>query len=355
MRKENDYNYFIDFIKFIFSLIIVLYHTWVFSYGYGYGLFNYGYLAVGFYFIVTGYLMMQTLEKEKNSKEKIGIRTIKFIRKKIGGIFPYILFSFIVGSIIIYAEDCLNLSFWLKNNMIAEIAQIGILGFKFSINGATWYISAMLVALSFLYPLAIKFKDNYYTLIAPLLLLFFMWLVYSFGIKIDSPTEINFIGFNGLYKSFIFLLLGNISYFVTKKLKSISFNKTGKIVLTIIEVFLLINLICTMHFYMFGTITFAVMTLLLVVITFSGKSYSKEIFNKPFYKKLGTFGFIMYLNNMYFRSAIRHSTLSFRYRNFIILYVGLTVAMSLLAYYLVPILTNLCKRIFIILKRKLIS
>ena len=83
--------------------------------------------------------------------------------------------------------------------------------------------------------------------------------------------------------------------------------------------------------------------------------YSKDIFNKPFYKKLGTFGFIMYLNNMYFRTAIRHSTLSFRYRNFIILYVGLTVAMSLLAYYLVPILTNLCKRIFISLKRKLIS
>lgn len=355
MKKENDYNYFIDFVKFIFSIIIVFYHTWVFSYGYGYGLFNYGYLAVGFYFIVTGYLMMQSLEKEKNSKEKIGIRTIRFIRKKIGNIFPYILFSFIVGSIIIYAEDCLNLSFWLKNNMLAEISQIGILGFKFSINGATWYISAMLVALSILYPLAVKFKDNYNTLVAPLLLIFFLWLVNSFGIKIDSPTEINFIGFNGLYKAFIFLILGNMSYFVTKKFKTLNFNKTGKVVLTIIEAALLISLICNMHFYMFGTIAFALMTLLLVVIAFSGKSYSNKIFSSPFYKKLGTFGFIMYLNNMYFRTAIRHSTLSFRYRNFVILYFGLTFAMSLLIYYLVPILTRLCKRLFIFFKRKLIS
>ena len=61
-----------------------------------------------------------------------------------------------------------------------------------------------------------------------------------------------------------------------------------------------------------------------------------------------------YLNNLYFRTAINHSTLSFRYRNFIILYVGLTVAMSLLAYYLVPTLHKLCKRIFLCLKRKIV-
>ena len=65
--------------------------------------------------------------------------------------------------------------------------------------------------------------------------------------------------------------------------------------------------------------------------------------------------FIMYLNNLYFRTAINHSTLSFRYRNFIILYVGLTVAMSLLVYYLVPTLHKLCKRIFLCLKRKIVS
>lgn len=355
MKKENDYNYFIDFIKFIFSIIIVLYHTWMFSEGYGHGLFNYGYLAVGFYFIVTGYLMSQSLSKEKKVNEKIGIKTLKFLYKKIASIFPYILFSFIVGTLIIYKNETFSFEFLTKNYIVAELLQFGILGFRFAINSPTWYISAMLVSLAILYPLALKYKDNYNTLIAPLLLILVLGICYSFDIAIDSPLENDFIFLNGLYKGFIFTLLGNISYTITNWLKKINFKRTGKVLLTIIEFVLLICLICTMHFNFMGTIMFALMLLILVIIAFSGKSYSNKLFSLPFYKTLGKFGFIMYLNNLYFRTAINHSTLSFRYRNFIILYVGLTVALSLLAYYLVPTLHKLCKRIFLCLKRNIVS
>jgi peptidoglycan/LPS O-acetylase OafA/YrhL len=71
MKKQVSYNYFIDLLKFIFSVIIVFYHSWIFTGEYGAGFFNHGYLAVDFYFIVTGYLMMQSIAKEKDGNQKI--------------------------------------------------------------------------------------------------------------------------------------------------------------------------------------------------------------------------------------------------------------------------------------------
>lgn len=351
MKKTANYNYFIDLLKFIFSVLIVFYHSWIFTGEYGAGFFNYGYLAVDFYFIVTGYLMMQSIEKEKSSKDCLGIKTLKFIYKKIAGIFPYILFSFIIGAVLIYKTDIFSLRVLTANNFISEILQIGTLGLGYPINSATWYISAMLISLFCLYPLANKFKDNYNTLIAPLLLFLFLAICYSFNIIIDDPINKVALGLNGLYKGFIFILLGNISYGVVKHLEKMDFTRLGKIVLTICELILLFLLITTMHFNFLGTIVVTLITFILVTLVFSGKSYSKQIFNFPFFKKLGFFGFIMYLNNVYLRIPLLNSGLNLSYKEYVVLFVGLTVAISLLSYYLVPIFVKLGKRILLYFKK----
>lgn len=354
MKKKSDYNYFIDLLKFVFSIIIVLYHTWPFAGGYGLGVFNYGYLAVDFYFIVTGYLMMQSIEKDNNKKENLGVKTLKFIYKKIAGIFPYILFAFILGALLIYRTNIFSVRIVTANAFVSEILQLGVLGQGFPINSSTWYISAMLLALFCLYPLANKFKENYSTLIAPLLLLLGLGICYSFNINTDDPiTKIGF-ALNGLYKAFIFILLGNISYAVTKYLKNIKFTKIGEVLLSIIEITLVLLLIRTMHFNMFGSIVVAIMTILLIIITFSGKSYSKNLCNSPIFKKLGTIGFLMYLNNIYFRTALLVGNFQFSYKKYVVIYVGLTFAVSLLAYYLIPVLVKLFKKFLILMKKIII-
>lgn len=68
VQKETNYNYIIDALKFVFSFIIVIYHSWCFSGTWGNGYFQYGFLAVDFYFIVTGYLMMNSINKKKIKK-----------------------------------------------------------------------------------------------------------------------------------------------------------------------------------------------------------------------------------------------------------------------------------------------
>lgn len=351
MKKTANYNYFIDLLKFIFSILIVFYHSWIFTGEFGSGFFNHGYLAVDFYFIVTGYLMMQSIEKEKKSKESIGLKTIKFIYKKIASIFPYILFAFILGTILLYKSDILSIRLMTANNLISEILQIGTLGLGIPINGAAWYISAMLICLFCLYPLANKFKENYIYLIAPLLLFLFLGICYSFDIVVNDPANKVFIGLNGLYKGFIFIILGNISYEVVKWFKKVNFTKVGRIFLTIIELLLLFMLIATMHLNFLGTIVVALVTFALVTIVFSERSYSKEIFNFPFFKKLGFFGFIMYLNNVYLRTPLLNSGLNIGYKKYFILFVGLTFAISLLSYYLVPLFIKLWQKCLLYFKK----
>lgn len=355
MKKTANYNYFIDLIKFVFSVIIVFYHSWIFTGEYGLGFFNHGYLAVDFYFIVTGYLMMQSIAKEKDTKTSLGIQTLKFLYKKFASLFPYILFSFILGCLLIYKTDLLSLSTITSNNLVSEILQIGVLGLGYPINGATWYLSAMLIVLLCLYPLAKKYKDNYSTLVVPLLLALMLGLVYSSGMIINDPANKVLFGLNGLYKGFIFILLGNISYSLVKWCDRFEFTNLGKTVLTVVEFLLLFLLIMTMHYNVFGTIVVALITLLLVTLVFSGKSYTKKMFNLPFIKKLGFFGFIMYLNNVYLRSPILNLGLDLKYKEYVLLFLGITFAISLLAYYLVPVFVKLFKRFLLFLKNAFIK
>ena len=354
MKKQTSYNYFIDLLKFIFSVIIVFYHSWIFTGEYGAGFFNHGYLAVDFYFIVTGYLMMQSIAKEKETKEALGLQTLKFVYKKIASLFPYILFSFILGCILIYKSDILSLSVVTSNNLVSEILQIGVLGLGYPINGATWYLSSMLIVLMCLYPLAKKYKTNYQTLVVPLLLALVLCLVYSSGMVINDPANKVLFGLNGLYKGFIFILLGNISYSIVSWLEKFEFTKCGKILLTICEFILLFLLITTMHYNLFGTIVVALITLMLVTLVFSGKSYTKKMFNLPFLKKLGFFGFIMYLNNVYLRGPLLNSGLDISYKEYVLLFLGITFAISLLTYYIVPLFVKILKNILVFLKSKLI-
>lgn len=354
MKKQTTYNYFIDLLKFVFSVIIVFYHSWVFTGEYGLGFFNHGYLAVDFYFIVTGYLMMQSISKEKESKECLGIQTLKFTFKKIANLFPYVLFSFILGCLLIYKREIFSLSLITSNNLISEILQIGVLGLGYPINGATWYLSSMIIVLMCLYPLAKKYKKNYPTLVVPLLLSLVLCLVYSSGMIINDPANKVLFGLNGLYKGFIFILLGNISYSLVSLFDKVEFTKCGKIFLTILEFILLFLLVTTMHYNLFGTIVVALLTLLLVTLVFSGKSYTQTMFNFPFLKKLGFFGFVMYLNNVYLRVPLLNSSLELSYKEYVLLFLGITVAISLLAYYLVPLVVKIIKKILEFIKRKFI-
>lgn len=65
LKNESQENYYIDFLRFLFSISILCYHSWIFTGVFGNGLFNAGCYGVDFYFIVTGYLMMNSISKKR--------------------------------------------------------------------------------------------------------------------------------------------------------------------------------------------------------------------------------------------------------------------------------------------------
>lgn len=338
MSKER--NHFIDFMKFIFSFIIVAYHSWLFIGFEKPSLFKYGCFAVEFYFIVTGYLMMRSIDIKTN-KTNAGISTLEFLKNKLKPIFPYILVSFIIGSVALFKGRLISDKILFSNSFILEILQLGVIGIDYYVNNATWYISAMLIALFVLYPIAIKTKKNYPTLIAPLILLLFLILKFSLDINILDPISKTNFGLNGLYRAFIYIPLGNILYKLTKKIKKCNFTNFGKIILTIIELTSYIVVILAMHYNLFGDVLISILIAIAVMISFSSKSYTYKYLNFKIFEKLGKFGFIMYLNNIYVRNYMINNGYVYGYKKTFTIYIIAVFTISLICYILVPLLTKL--------------
>lgn len=100
IKPVEERNYYIDFLKLIFSIGIVLYHSWAFT-----GIFREGwagriFFGVEFYFIVTGYLFIKSFEKSK--KEEFGKSSLKFVFNKVKPILLLVFFTWIFGYFLLY-------------------------------------------------------------------------------------------------------------------------------------------------------------------------------------------------------------------------------------------------------------
>lgn len=340
----NKQNYYIDFLKFVFSLIIVFFHTWIFNGVFHTGYFNRGYYAVDFYFIVTGYLLFDSVYRKywkKNIKDsELGKNTFKFVFSKIKGLLPYIGLSFILGFIFTYLCGLIknfNFSSFLSNNVIAEVLQLSFLEGNYSINTPIWYISVMIVVLFITFPLLVKYKDNYIYFIGIPIVLFSIGLTNYLGININAPTEAKFIFINGFYKGLIFINLGVISYVLSRWIEKLKITKNYKIILTIFETLGYIFLILAMHYHLCDSYLYGIGFTILVALTFSNQTLVSGLFKSSNWKKLGKFGFVLYLNNYYFINFIK-SYYHYSYRNLVIIYLIHVLVVSILSYILIDII-----------------
>jgi len=329
--KNNERNYYIDFLKFIFSIIIVFYHSWLFTGSFGDGYFNRGFYAVDFYFIVTGFLFINSVEKltKKKSKENIGLLNIKFVFNKIKQILPNILFIFIIGYLLVYRTSSLDYHKLFSDSTITEFLFSGFLNQGMLINKSCWYISVMIIVLFILFPLAYKFKKNYNYLIAPLIIIITLGICNYFQIDINDPLGSDFIFINGFYKGIIFINLGVIAYEICNYIKKKHLTHT--IGFTVIETCIYIFLIANMQFDICGSYLIAILFLIGISITFSNTSYSSKLFTSPIFQQLGKFGFILYLTNIPVRTFLLEKYQA-PYNEMVIIYLEITIALSILSF-----------------------
>ena len=182
----------LDLLRIVFMMVVVLYHfeTGTFPLGIG----------VEFFFTLSGLLMARHAEKwEKTAGEErnltlVADETWSFLRRKIQGVFKYYLFAFgfnvLVRSIIVNHAATKSVAM----RLFKSIPTVSLSFFAFSEKTtsyyiyATWFLSAMLVAMFVLYPILMRNYCYGVKVVFPIITLFLL------GYEYASKERINLIG-----------------------------------------------------------------------------------------------------------------------------------------------------------------
>lgn len=157
----------IEFFRFYFALMVLLHHCVKHFIGGNAHYFYGGYFAVSFFFILSGYLMAnsvwkQTLGKDLAEIKKISFSeqaesTFNFIKRKIVTIFPTHVIAWTLALVVALAVNWHGISF-CKKFILQAIPSFffisKLIGFKVPvILGVEWYLISMFIAMAILYPL----------------------------------------------------------------------------------------------------------------------------------------------------------------------------------------------------------
>ena len=296
MNKPKRRNETIDLMKFVFILMIMCFHSGLVFHG--------GYIAVEFFFVVSGFLMAASMEKLPETSEDLGKETISFILHKAAGIFPYYLLAWILSLIITATANHYSLQLLLKtifrspyNVLMVEMAGNYDMGHRVQ---GSWYISAMLLAMLILFPLRRKNKNLFDYVMAPIFFLFFVGYCYqgkkgTGGMVVTYDQSLHM--YNGLLRGISELSLGSICYRVKEAFLSKTLQTRSRLLLTALEWGGYFSTIFCAFKYNRTDLDLAMLFWLSVSITisFSGKSLTSDIISGSAFSFLGQYSLSIYL------------------------------------------------------------
>lgn len=225
-------NGLIECLRLMFTMYVLLHHSAFVSHGEE-AMFKSGWLGVEFFFLLSGYLMArEEAHMPSGNVDTLGPDTFRFISKKIKRLFPYLAFAFIVN-FVVWSIPSSRFS-----AQYVEHAISGLLNFIFAYSagfhsedffyiGYSWYISAMILTMVFLFPLLRKNRKTFMYVYAPLIVFFGMGLfAFMYG-RVGYAISDDWILSNGILRASFDLCLGCLSYTVSEKLKSYNFTHFG--------------------------------------------------------------------------------------------------------------------------------
>lgn len=370
MRKQH--NVTIDFLRFLFSVIVVLHHS-RYVLGDDNCYFLGGSLAVEFFFFVSGYLLLVGADKagRKNGAGNllpggadmagrkngagyllpggvdeagvgagteangiyagangigaetkgagtngIGSETLHFILHKIRSFLPEFLIAWWIGFVLIGVVRQYGVLDYLKafGNDFWELTLVKMSGlFTHGIDGAMWYLSAMLLGMAILYPLLRTKRDLMTHLVCPLLALFlYGYLCQAEGHPRDPIVWLG-LCYKGLVRTVAGLCTGVVICMAVRRLKKLApagLTKLGNALAIGTQLLCLILTIRYMaeqepseydYFYMF-------LLMLLVLISFSGFGLESVLGNSQrlhlLSAFLGKYSLSLYLGHLYFAQHV---------------------------------------------------
>lgn len=301
MGSKVKKNSFIELLRFLFCLIIVVHHSGFFANGERF-IFDFGGLyAVEFFFILTGAFAMKHLSKGA-PKDGCMKYSMDYTLAKLKRVFPYASVGIVLSYVWYFVQTDVSLS--LKDkifgrwNIIFELLfmpMTGVMSVDLNsyLNTPLWYLSVVLIVLPLVMFLAIKYKDvfSYYIcMIMPFVL--HGYLLQRYG-EIGNWGNYTGIVFSGVIRGMADIMLGCLVYRLSTLINLNANLKKG--------LYTIVELIC----YLFAIYTFkskvdgyayeaAVIILAIgMIVTLSGQSYTSIIDGKLI-KHLGALSLPIY-------------------------------------------------------------
>ncbi len=311
--------YAVDFWKFLFSIVIVLFHGRILgggseSVGGALVLFPHGNIAVEFFFIVSGFLMAYSefAKRDRMKDSSTILASSRFMWKKYKGLLLPVFVSWILTFSVMQIvndssskEVVKNLGSGLFEGLLLN--NTGLSGYKCMTH--IWYISAMLIAMTFLYPVLYKWKDKFLKYIAPVIAVLFLGYICATYGSLGNTHEWIGITYRSNIRAVGEIALGCFVFYLWRKLVLIDFTRIGRWILSAIEMG---GYICCLGFMQVGSsskIDFTVIFIfaLCILITFSGKSaIDNIIFSWKGWRYFGKLSLYMYLNHWVVRELLRN-------------------------------------------------
>ena len=303
-NNSKNFSYGINGLRGIATIVIALFHFELYFPIMKSGVFKTGYIAVEFFFILSGFLIAKSYF-EKNRKKLLPI-----LKNKLKKLYPA-YFIALISLIMVYSLKWYNLNIisWMNDsnhasNFIADILLLqgsGISNFNY-INGPAWYVSALLLNIPLIIYILKKSETKYYPIIFGILSI----ALYSFFIIRDYSMTPNYFiaGFisSAILRGLAGISLGIFSYYIYKEYNSKVKNMNG-ILFNIIELILFIAFIRLLIFREPSRLNILILptTALLIIMMFS----KEGIIDKLFLNKLST-----YFGKISFEFYIMQSTCS---------------------------------------------
>ncbi len=317
--KISGKNGKIEFLRFLFAVAIVIHHSKYVIGSKADPLIG-GSLAVEFFFILSGYLMMMKIRKtemqEAAGKDgaalSLGKETFRFIVNKAKALYPEMFVAWIIGFIVYQIADPFGgmkdtlkaflTGFW--EMFFTTMSGLGTRG----INGVVWYVSSMLIAMTVMYPLIRKYKDTMIWIVIP----FSAVMIYGYMfISFNSPRSGGkpWLGwtYKGNLRAWADMGMGVMAYHLAEWLKQLEFSKTGKRITAFTEwgIYILTFLYMRKNA---SNIDYLFILLLTVAVSlsFSGQGADDEIFNTPDVLKFGMVSMPLFLSHSFWSHNIKY-------------------------------------------------
>lgn len=322
----------IDFMKFVFAVVIVLHHGVQKVLDIKNPQFIGGSFAVEFFFIVSGYLLMAGIQRLPERTQPLGMETGKFMLRKFKGFYPEVAVAFIIGFAVEFVLGDKSVLALLagsfQNAFLMNMTGISVL----NTHGELWYISSMLLCMMIMYPLIRKYPHMMTNVVLPLAAVLIMG--YFCGNETNPRNPLKWMGFTykGNLRAFAEIGIGVCLYPLVQRMKTVNFSKVSRILLTVVEWGCYIAVLeymrlekATRNDYFFLAVY-----IVAILISFSQQGIDAGWFQKPFFSFLGKVSFPLYLaHNCWAKNINEFLPAGFSNKKRFVIYLGVSAVATL--------------------------